>query len=787
MSLLDGILEIDLGYLEKGLKLHIYEDSKLFCIDEVDALENGESRYQLKESSSYEYELLSTSQYGMELRLECPAHKGIVKYSKRKGVSAGRITTGNFVGTLNLDVGHYENAVQLEVLATKFNDKPDDSYRKNYKTMLADITEQCTELLMQANSPISQQFEVDPELPKQTIYQQFSFIHSLVNSEEFDEAVLRIFSSPKTSWSTEEEELDVRRVKRFNRANIRQLATRTNRTATPESSAVYTSGLKSVPTRITSVRKVEEYDNAENRFVKHALTTYLRFFEDCAEIFDTKATFVKEKREAKAATEKIESYLQHPFFYDISRPQTLNIGSPVLQRKSGYRFVLRTWLMSELASKLIWEGGDDVYSAGKKDIATLYEYWIFFQLYKMLQTKFDLGDTTETHNGISSLLRLSKDELHLSLKQGSFLALNGTYKKGSRLLRIKFAYNRSFKGDITYDDNINGSWTNTMRPDYTISLWPAELDEVDAEKEEQIVHIHFDAKYKVEQFMIDSSTDEEHLNEIKNEERAGTYKNADILKMHAYKDAIRRTGGAYILYPGTEQSEKRGFHEIIPGLGAFALNPNDHVNNLPALEAFLDKIIAHLLDRSSQREHIAVKRYEIHKSGKKDENVVHEPMPEYVNGKKLIPDETYVLIGFSRDSKRTKWYEENGLYNFRMNDDTGSLEFHPEVVNSTFLLLRESGKSDASKLYKLKSGLRVFSGNILRSEKYKHPDASKDSYLVYSINSDDTSLIPFKDMKFDFKKLAKYQEVIKTKKNIRVAAGIPFAVTLTELMKTRIK
>ena len=36
--------------------------------------------------------------------------------------------------------------------------------------------------------------------------------------------------------------------------------------------------------------------------------------------------------------------------------------------------------------------------------------------------------------------------------------------------------------------------------------------------------------------------------------------------MHAYKDAIRRTGGAYVLYPGDKSINQKGFHEIIPGL-----------------------------------------------------------------------------------------------------------------------------------------------------------------------------------------------------------------------------
>jgi predicted component of viral defense system (DUF524 family) len=796
MSLNSGILTVDLDSYQTGLKLSIYEDAPLSEISKEDALANGESPYQLRESRSYEYELSEP-----DLILNCPSHKGIVQYSKRKGVSAGRISTGNFVGTLILDVGKYENAVQLEVLATKFDDKPDHSYRKNYRTMLGDITEQCTELLMQANSPITQQFEVDPDLPKLTIYQQFSFIASLVNSEGFEEAILRILSSPKTSWSTEEEEVDIRKVKRFSRSNVRQLATRNNRTATQVKSALYQAGIKSVPSRISSIRKIEEYDNAENRFIKHALTTYLRFFEDCSAIFHTKSSFIKEKRDANAVIQQLESYLQHPFFYDISRPQTLSIGSPVLQRKSGYRFVLRTWLMSELASKLTWQGGDDVYSAGKKDIATLYEYWVFFRLYDLLKNKFELGDATETKEGISSLLKPSEDKLHLSLKQGKFIALNGTYKKGARHLRIKFSYNRSFSGDTKYKTNTRGSWTNTMRPDYTISLWPEELEEEDAEKEEQLVHIHFDAKYKVDQFRIDVSSEEEHLDEIKNQERAGKYKNADILKMHAYKDAIRRTGGAYILYPGTEKLERRGFHEIIPGLGAFALNPNDNDKNQQELSKFLDSVIDHLLDRSSQREHIAVKRYEIHRD--KKDSVVNETMPEYlIDGKKLVPDEVSVIIGYIQSKEQLDWIEKEGFYNVRTGvtkgakqlNTKGAIYLTSEFAGANYILLRTSKDIYLTRMMTIKYkedgqkkrylGPQIVSRKELLELGYppennpqKELAKADTNYLLYEIEETPKKL--FSNHSWDHRKL---EDQLSHRD-----APSAYAVKLSELMKTVVK
>ena len=104
------------------------------------------------------------------------------------------------------------------------------------------------------------------------------------------------------------------------------------------------------------------------------------------------------------------------------------------------------------------------------------------------------------------------------------------------------------------------------------------------------------------------------IEQEENNERKGIYKNADLLKMHAYKDAIRRTGGAYILYPGTEtQKPLKGFHEIIPGLGAFAIKPSSQNNGVAELGNFIDSVINHLLDRASQREYAAVKNYEIHK------------------------------------------------------------------------------------------------------------------------------------------------------------------------------
>ncbi|HAI17500.1 MAG TPA: hypothetical protein DCM10_05465, partial [Xanthomarina gelatinilytica] len=114
----------------------------------------------------------------------------------------------------------------------------------------------------------------------------------------------------------------------------------------------------------------------------------------------------------------LETQLQHSVFKDISRPNTLKLNSPILQRKEGYREVLRTWLMFELAAKLIWQGGEDVYGAGKKDIATLYEYWLFFKLLDLFQELFDIDP-----KDISELIEETDNGLNIRIKQGKFTAL----------------------------------------------------------------------------------------------------------------------------------------------------------------------------------------------------------------------------------------------------------------------------------------------------------------------------------------------------------------------------
>ena len=765
--------------LKDDLKITILplgEHSKLFEIDKLEAEKYGEAPIQILEAKRYEYEL-SDHYY----QLQGDGDTCLPSQSKKS--SRGTITPGNYVGTLELTIakeGEKDIPFFLEVLATKFNSNNDfdESYRTNYRSMVKSITKKCTELLMQANSPVNQYFEPNFEKENKTIYQRFSFIKSILNGSEFEESVQKIISSPKTNWVNKEEVVDIRSIKRFTNQNVKDLIKGNNRIALPEMHPLYSKEkLESVSSKINSYRQEASVDNPENRFIKHALQSYLHFCESCKYVFKENS---KDQKEAVNLTNKLESFLNHSFFKDISRPTTLKLNSPSLQRKSGYRQVLKSWLMYEVASKLSWTGGEDVYESGKRDIATLYEYWLFFVLYDLFKDKFDLNHLEHEEEPYNHLFEPTKNSLNLIIKSGEHTALSGTCLIKNRSLSIKFSFNRTFSGN---KDNFPkpGSWTTSMRPDYTLSIWPKELKETEAEEQELITHIHFDAKYKVEYFQI--KTNLEELNEIKKQERAGKFRNADLYKMHAYKDAIRRTGGAYILYPGDIETRFKGFHELMPGVGAFSLNPGNEKDDVKKLSIFIDEVIDQLVNRTSPRENLANKTFKVNKTYKTTEDgkpiYLHEPIPEYFNDEKLIPDETYVLVGFAKNNKRLNWYKENSKYNFRMNDEKGSLIFLPKVVNAKFLLLRESGKTQASILYKLKEGIRLLSKEHLNE--LKHPEAEKDHYLVYEFEKESNDLKKFKDIEWNFKELDEYKKTIEGK-NIRSAAGKPFTVSLTELM-----
>jgi hypothetical protein len=406
------------------------------------------------------------------------------------------------------------------------------------------------------------------------------------------------------------------------------------------------------------------------------------------------------------------------------------LGSPALQRKSGYRELLHYWLQFHAGAQLVWEGSADVFEAGARNVATLYEYWLFFQLEKLFRRRFSCEKPLH-----SLIVDKETAPPHLTLKRGVELRspVSGTWSNtASRRLSAEFHFNRKFCR--RHDHHQAGSWSRGVQPDYTISIWPAEYSRDDAERNALMAHIHFDAKYRVEtvrELLGDTGDDEAFESETDQSAAVSTAaKYSDLLKMHAYRDAVRRTAGAYVLYPGQPGSDVRyyGFHEVLPGLGAFAIRPGaeGEAEGIEAVAKFLDDVIDHLANRTTARERVTYHLAEAY--AVRDEPVSYGALalPESdlfgAEYRALPPAEAMVLFGwYNNDAQLALARDENGFVYVRLGRRQGALHVHPNLAAVRTIIMRAKGGLVAPGLLRLREcGFRIFTRTQLRAELKQH-------------------------------------------------------------------
>lgn len=702
----------------ESLQLLIYANSApLF--EEQDASDYGESKWQLQEGKEYDFELLENDMDAINWTV---VGSDAIFQRNQKHPNRGKIKTGIYVGTVNFSVRNtitgLELPVRIEIQSIK------TSYRGDYRKMLTDITSYYTDLVMQQGSPVTQKFDVDYDTPQQTLYQKFAFVKSIIDSEAFEESLHKVISNPVRKWTETVAERRIESVKRLTRDNMRQIATRTDRMKISNGPM----GLSSIPRTLTVNHKTDTVDTLENQFIKYVLTSFYAF---CSNLGTKKNATEQLKTEVEVVCEILANHINNAFFRQVSQPTHLNLGSPVLQRKEGYRELLQSWLMFDLAAKITWDGGDTVYEAGKKNVAVLYEYWLFFKLMEVVSDVFKINPADK-----EKLIKADDDKINLDIRQGRMNVINGKYDSENRLLNIRLFYNRTFGFEESIEKT--GSWTMSMRPDYTLSIWPGEKTEYEAEADDSIVHIHFDAKYRLNKILIDDmgkdteSVDSE-LDSEKLDREIDIYRRGDLLKMHAYKDAIRRTGGAYVLYPGTEKKMKRGFHEIIPGLGAFCIAPGHEEDQLSALRSFLLEVVGHFMDRTSQREKIAVSSHEIYET----------PSPGFFDAFpeprdiESFPDSTPVLVGCFKNEQHLKWIKETMKYNIRLGGPReGAVELNTPMVKAKYLLLYNLETRDCAGFYKIIGPCpQISTASALEAEGYPEPTPDQ-LYMIFSISED---------------------------------------------------
>ncbi|HEY3367280.1 MAG TPA: DUF2357 domain-containing protein [Symbiobacteriaceae bacterium] len=582
----------------------------------------------------------------------------------RQGRLRPRLATGTLTVTVRVGEQVMGHAL-LEVRSLKLG------YLQEYRWMLEYLAEKLTEVVMERFAPTEQRFAMDDTTDATTLYQQFAFLKHLISGPTFELAMQQILARPHRTWLTEEEAVRPGQSLPAGSAACRQMA-RAGRRVPWE---VPGAPLSTLPAVLMKQRTQETLDTPENRFIQFALTRWRNF------VLDVENALAREKpnapvrrglREVGIIAGRLDEVLASDLFDEVGPLVQFPEGSQVLQKREGYREIFRAYIQFETAALLTWEGGADVYAAGRRDVAKLYEYWVFFRLVEIVsricQQDFDLR----------SLFEWRKDGLGVAIKRGEARALAGSVSLLGRRLEIELWYNPEF----SQTSNHGRSWTTKMKPDYSLRIKPA-ISYLDEE-----VWLHFDAKYRVEAatdlFVDDLGADgEAGLPAAQGRELKA--KPGDLYKMHTYRDAIKRSAGAYVIYPGTDKVEKQEYHELLPGLGAFPLRPleDGEGSGEQALERFIRKALHHLAAQQTEHERT---RYWIHAAN----HPVHD-RPQHSEVVPFLshpPADTKVLLGYVRRRRQWEWIESQLRYNLRADDRDGSVRiFGSEEIAAEFVVL----------------------------------------------------------------------------------------------------
>lgn len=385
------------------------------------------------------------------------------------------------------------------------------NYNKHYPQMIGDLSKYSSGIIFEMNSPIYQEFILENE--NQSPYEKFMLLEYIFREEHLPSIIEYLSKNLYTSLESVKEEVPTSFVANIDPNDLID--------AIIGAEELY----DNIPLRVNETKYENTIDIAENRFYKYFLELISDLINELLIEIDDGYAFDK----LTNYQQDLNYYLSQKYFKEISRLNYLPLNSQVLQKKEGYRDILSYYLMFEFGFKLKWEELTDNFKGHEKKVFDLYEYWCYFKLIEIMQELCDCKINFE------DIFIISDDGMSIELREG--IIKNFNYNG----MEIDLLYNKTFKR--TYEDY--KSYSVKLRPDYTLRIHANE-----------IYFIHFDAKYKM---YVESDK----------------FKNEDIVKMHAYKDAIANTIGAYVLYPGNNNKIYYENNKNVESVGAFGLIPGE--------------------------------------------------------------------------------------------------------------------------------------------------------------------------------------------------------------------
>lgn len=552
----------------------------------------GVSPFALFENITYRWDL-SGDKSGGVIKLKSPlAETGGAKSGWNISLDGihGDFTVRNYLGSSYISIEKEESPFfQFDVISRKLD------YYTEYRNLVEAVAEQCSQLLLEWDSPVHFSFTPDPEKEKRIILEQFLFLRHVLKPENLQLYLEVIGRNPDNSLS---DEAQWKTAGAAYDSDI-YIDPVSNGRGWHRSGPV----ASLLPDEVLVRSREETLNTPANRFIKYALNIFREVTLHVIELLEKENNpYQTPLIEARSMLNTLDVFLAQPFFREVEVLSYIPYNSQVLQKREGYRQILHAWLMLEAASRLDWQGKNEAYEGTNRNAAVLYEYWLYFVLFSIIRSiaGFTLIQKGQS-DAVSEFIAVNNEGMTVNLKSGQ--QSKSSFR--SEKMNINLYYNRPFPGTGLQNESVirffqSGSYSRRLVPDYSIAVFPVSMDEDEAENKGLTVWLHFDAKYRAEVFSEIFGLDTPAETELEKQERAySVYKLGDLYKMHTYNEAIRRTAGSYVLYPGSADQNKRPnfpkYHEILPGVGAFSVRPDENADlnaeGASDLKGFIEDVI----------------------------------------------------------------------------------------------------------------------------------------------------------------------------------------------------
>jgi predicted component of viral defense system (DUF524 family) len=435
---------------------------------------------------------------------------------------------------------------------------------RDFDRMLADITQRMSLLPFAAGSGASLPYDRSIATDQRVLYHVFIYLRHILSAtapteDQLLPALRVVLARPHRALERVFHWTPLERVRRVDaRSLLGVAASRARLTRSPRAEGIALAQALNghLPQAMEESRAETTIDLAENQFVRAFLDQALGIVDAMRAMVLTRADGFARRLsiDCESMARELGLVRQHAMWRDVSEMRRLPGESQVLQRRRGYKDIFRHFIRLRLACRLPFHNAARMLEI--KDIAELYEMWCFFEV--QLRVSQALGQ--------QPIQAQSEQVDHFGARLG--WGLRVAWAGGLELF-----YNLSFSDSVKANADRRRSYSLRLRPDIVLRI-PHGPNAGD--------HI-FDAKFKVTRLAGAIRADEQTDERLEAEERRGVFQQADIYKMHTYRDALPSARSVWILYPGSEfrffDVEHGGVDEaselrpIPDGVGAVALQP----------------------------------------------------------------------------------------------------------------------------------------------------------------------------------------------------------------------